>query len=210
LFDIVGLINTVGLAGVLFIIFAECGLFFGFFLPGDSLLFTAGFLASQGLMNIWVLTIGSFIMAFTGVIVGYYFGAKVGPKIFSREDSLLFHKDHIERARLFFEKHGGKTLILARFIPIVRTFVPIVAGVGKMRYSTFIIYNFIGALLWAVGATLLGYLLGNVVPHADKLILPIVLFIIVASVFPGIVSLLRNPASRARLWAMIRRKKENV
>ena len=125
--DLVALVKTAGYAGLFGIVFAESGLFIGFFLPGDSLLFTAGFLASQGFLNIWILAPLVFIAAILGDSVGYAFGKKVGPAIFRKEESLLFHRDHIERARLFYEKHGGMTLVLARFLPIIRTFAPILA-----------------------------------------------------------------------------------
>jgi membrane-associated protein len=186
------LIQTVGLLGVICIVFAESGLFFGFFLPGDSLLFTAGFLASQGLMNPWILLIGSIIAAITGDSVGYVFGRKVGPKLFSREDSIFFHKKHILRAEKFYEKYGKKTIFLARFVPIVRTFAPIVAGVGKMNYRTFISYNFIGGIIWPALMVSGGYFLGRIIPNVDKYILPIVLVIIVLSVVPVVYEILKE------------------
>src|SRR3989338_7248633 len=156
------IIQTVGLLGVWAVIFAESGLFFGFFLPGDSLLFTAGFLASQGLLNIWILTIGCVVAAIMGDSVGYWFGRKAGPKIFTREDSFFFNKKHIERTRGFYERYGKKTIIFVRFVPIVRTFAPILAGVGSMRYGIFLSYNIIGGLIWALSFTFGGYILGNV------------------------------------------------
>ena len=149
--DLVTLVKTAGYAGMFFIIFAESGLFFGFFFPGDSLLFTAGFLASQGFLNIIPLATLTFVAAILGDNVGYAFGKKVGVKIFKREDSLLFHKDHLIKAQQFYAKYGGKTIVLARFIPIVRTFAPIVAGAGEMKYSQFLFYNFIGGTIWGLG-----------------------------------------------------------
>lgn len=197
--DLAEIIRAAGYFGVWGMIFAESGLFIGFFLPGDSLLFTAGFLASQGFLNIWVLAIGSFVAAVVGDSVGYTFGRKVGPAIFNKEDSLLFHKDHIHTAQLFYEKHGGKTIILARFMPIVRTFAPILAGVGEMRYSTFLAFNVVGGFLWAVGVSVLGYFLGQTIPGVDKYLLPIILLIIVLSVAPGVIHVLRDANSRANL-----------
>ena len=135
------LIMTLGTLGVIGIIFVETGLFFGFFFPGDSLLFTAGFLASQGYISLAGLLVGTFVAAVIGDSVGYAFGKKVGPTLFSRENSLIFNKDHISKAQHFYEKHGRKTIILARFIPIIRTFAPIIAGVGQMKYQTFILFN---------------------------------------------------------------------
>jgi membrane-associated protein len=186
------LVGTLGLAGVIAIIFAESGLFFGFFFPGDSLLFTAGFLASQGLLNIWALVFGAMLAAILGDNVGYWFGAKIGPKIFSREDSLFFHKKHLARTQKFYDQHGKKTIILARFVPIVRTFAPILAGVGQMNYKIFIVYNLIGGVVWAGGMSLAGYILGSVIPGVDRYLLPIVLVIIVVSLIPAVSHLRYN------------------
>src|SRR3989338_1165858 len=136
-FDLASLVKTAGYLGLFGIIFAESGLFIGFFLPGDSLLFTAGFLASQGYLNIWLLVPLCFAAAVLGDNFGYAFGRRVGPKIFRKEESLLFHKHHLERARTFYERHGKKTIILARFVPFARTFAPILAGIGEMHYRTF-------------------------------------------------------------------------
>lgn len=201
MFDLVNIIKTGGYIGLAAIVFAESGLLIGFFLPGDSLLFTAGFLASQGYLNIWILLPLLFVCAVVGDNVGYAFGHKVGHKIFTKKDSLLFHQDHLLRANLFFEKHGGKAIILARFIPVVRTFAPILAGVGKMHYRTFMLFNLIGGLLWAAGITLLGYFLGSTVPHVDKYLLPIIALIIVVSVAPAAIHLLKDKSFRNRLFS---------
>jgi len=190
--DPVVLINTLGLAGVISIIFAESGLFFGFFFPGDSLLFTAGLFASQGFFNIYILLAGSFFAAVLGDNFGYWFGKKIGPKIFTREDSFFFHKKHIERAQKFYEKYGNKTIILARFVPIVRTFAPILAGVASMKYSKFISYNIVGGFFWSFGVTLLGYVLGNIIPNVDRFLLPIIALIIVVSFAPIIFEYLKE------------------
>jgi len=181
MFDLISLIKTVGYLGIFGIVFAESGLFIGFFLPGDSLLFTAGFL---GYLNIYLLIFLCVLGAVLGDNFGYAFGAKVGPKIFKREDSFLFHKDQLERAKNFYEKYGVKTIVLARFIPFVRTFAPILAGVGKMNYPTFLFYNFIGAFLWGIGIPLFGFFLGTIIPNADTFILPIIGLIVVGSVIP--------------------------
>ena len=178
------IIKTLGLIGVLIIVFAESGLFFGFFFPGDSLLFTAGFLASQNYLNISILVFGAFICAVLGDSVGYWFGRKVGPKIFTKEDSIFFHKKHIERAQNFYNKYGNKTIFLARFVPIVRTFAPIVAGVGQMKYKNFLTYNIFGGFVWTFGMVFGGYFLGQIIPGIDKYILPIILIIIVVSFLP--------------------------
>ncbi|OGF87720.1 hypothetical protein A3B19_02080 [Candidatus Giovannonibacteria bacterium RIFCSPLOWO2_01_FULL_46_32] len=190
--DLVSLIKAAGYAGLFVIVFAESGLFIGFFLPGDSLLFTAGFLASQGFLNIWALAPLVFSAAILGDNFGYAFGKKVGPAIFSREDSWLFHKDHMERARIFYEKHGAKTLVLARFLPVARTFAPILAGVGRMHYPTFFFYNILGAAFWALGVTWLGYFLGATIPGVDKYLIPIILVIIVVSILPTLIHIIKN------------------
>jgi membrane-associated protein len=194
-FDIEKLIQSVGYLGVFAIVFAESGLFFGVFLPGDSLLFTAGFLASQGYFSFPILVVGCFIAAVFGDNVGYAFGKKVGGKIFNREDSFWFHKKHLQTAEKFYEKHGGKTIILARFVPIVRTFAPIVAGVGNMKYESFLIYNLVGGFIWAVGITTAGYFLGKIIPGIDEYLLPIVVLIVILSLLPTIYHLIRGRVS---------------
>lgn len=178
------LITAVGLLGVIGIVFAESGLFFGFFLPGDSLLFTAGFLASLGHFNVWWLWLGCTLAAIAGDSVGYAFGKKVGPKIFTREDSLFFHKKHVERTAQFYARYGKKTIVLARFVPIVRTFAPILAGVGKMEYRIFLSYNVIGGILWATLLIFLGFFLGMVIPDPDQYLMPIIAVIVVVSFLP--------------------------
>lgn len=184
--DLIQIIKAVGYIGIFAIIFAESGLLFGIFLPGDSLLFTAGFLASIGVLNLPVLVVGVFLAAILGDNVGYAFGKKVGPLIFKREDSFWFHKKHLERTQKFYEKHGGKTIILARFLPVVRTLAPILAGAGTMKYKTFFIYNVVGAVLWGVGVTSAGFLLGRVIPNVDRYLLPIILLIIFLSLLPAV------------------------
>lgn len=204
-FDLPQLIQTIGLLGVYAIVFAESGLLIGFFLPGDSLLFTAGFLASQGLINIWLLAIGSFVAAVIGDSVGYTFGHRVGKRLFQRENSLLFHKDNLLKAKAFYEKHGGKTIILARFMPIIRTFAPIVAGMGDMEYGTFLFYNMIGGFFWAIGLSVAGFILGNLIPDVDKYLLPIVLLIVFLSVLPSAVHILKEPGHRKQLMALLKK-----
>jgi membrane-associated protein len=185
-FDLVEIIKSVGLLGIVGIVFAESGLFFGFFLPGDSLLFTAGFLASQGYLNIWWLVIGCAVAAIVGDNVGYTFGHKVGAKLFNQPNSKLFKKEHLLKAQKFYEQHGPATIIIARFMPVIRTFAPIVAGAANMHYSTFMTYNTVGGLIWGAGLPLLGYWLGNLIPDVDKYLLPIVGAIVVLSVAPGV------------------------
>jgi membrane-associated protein len=175
------------------VIFAECGLLIGFFLPGDSLLFTAGFLASQHLgVEVWQLTIVTAVAAAVGPVVGYWYGAWAGPRLFRREDSIWFHKQHLMRAHEFYERHGGKALVIARFMPIVRTFAPVVAGMAVMNYPRFVAYTVIGAIVWAAGVTWLGYFLGSLIPDAGKYLEYIVAIIIVVSIAPPVIHLLRE------------------
>lgn len=209
-FDLVHTIQTIGLIGVIIVVYIESGLLIGFFLPGDSLLFTAGFLASQGIFNIWVLAIGCFLAAVLGDSTGYYIGHKFGRRLFHKEDSLLFHKDHLVKAEKFYEKHGGKTIILARFLPFIRTFAPVVAGIGKMHYTTFLFYNVIGAFLWAVCITIAGYFLGSLIPDVDKYLLPIIGVIVLISVAPTIMHLAKDKHQRTAIMnaatAFLKRK----
>jgi len=197
--DLPQIIKSLGYFGVWGIVFAESGLLIGFFLPGDSLLFTAGFVASQKLLNIWVLIIGAFICAVLGDNVGYLTGNKFGRRLFQKEDSWLFRKKHLTQAANFYQKYGKNTIVLARFVPIVRTFAPIVAGIGAMHYRTFMTYNLIGGLFWTFGITLLGYFLGKSLPaeQLDKYLLPIIGIIIVVSLLPSIIHLIQeNKKSR--------------
>lgn len=198
LFNLEELIRAAGYFGIAGIIFAESGLFFGFFLPGDSLLFTAGFLASQGLFNIWLLITLTTIAAIAGDSVGYWFGKKIGPMIFKRPDSFWFSQERVHQAHAFFEKHGAKSIILARFIPAVRTFTPIIAGVAGMHYGTFLKYNIIGGVLWAACLPLLGYYLGTFVPDIDQYIIPIVIAIVVASLIPLAMEFLKKRKNRPK------------
>jgi membrane-associated protein len=191
------LIVTFGTIGLFAIVFAESGLFFGFFLPGDSLLFTAGLFASQGTLSLPLILVGCFVAAVAGDQVGYLFGKRVGPALFRRPDSRFFRQEYVERAQRFFEKYGAKTIVLARFVPIVRTFAPILAGVGKMPYRTFVLFNVVGGLLWAVGVTLLGYALGEMIPDIDRYLLPIIALIILISFIPIGVEWLKSRRQRA-------------
>lgn len=185
------LIEAFGTIGLFVIVFAESGLFFGFFLPGDSLLFTAGVLCAKANSPLWplpVVLVGVAVAAISGDQVGYLFGRRVGPAIFRRPDSRLFRQAHVEKAQAYFEEHGPKTILLARFVPIVRTFAPILAGVGRMEYRTFVTYNVVGALVWGVGVTTLGYLLGEAI-DIDKYLLPIIAVIVLVSVLPVLLEL---------------------
>ncbi|MBV8887830.1 MAG: VTT domain-containing protein [Chroococcidiopsidaceae cyanobacterium CP_BM_RX_35] len=181
------LLREFGYLGLLAIIFSESC--FLFFLPGDSLLFTAGFLAYKGLLNIWILMIGTFICAVLGNNVGYVFGARFGRRLFQGDNSWLFQKKHLLKAQRFYEKQGGKTIVIARFMPIVRTFAPVVAGLSTMPYQVFLKYNIIGGFLWTFGMVLLGYCLGlflGKVIDVDKFLLPIIVVIVIISLIPSV------------------------
>jgi membrane-associated protein len=180
--DVEGIIRWGGLFMIVAIVFAETGLLVGFFLPGDSLLFTAGFLAAAGHLNIALMLVFVTAAAVAGDQVGYLIGYKTGPRIFQREDSRFFKREHLMRTQAFYEKHGGKTIILARFVPIVRTFAPVVAGVAMMEYRRFVTYNVVGGIAWVWSMGLGGYLLGNIIPR--QYLEPAVLVIVVLSIMP--------------------------
>lgn len=194
------------------IIFAESGLLIGFFLPGDSILFTAGFLVHAGILNfdIHLLVFLLFIAAVAGDSVGYLFGRRVGRRIFVRPNSRIFRQENIQKAEEFYQKHGSKTIIIARFIPVVRTFAPIVAGVGKMEYKNFVTFNVIGALLWAVGITYAGYYVGaaleSVGIHVDTILLPIIAFIVLISILPPAIHILKDKKRRDLMWEGTKRQ----
>ncbi len=191
------LIETFGTLGLILVVFAESGLFFGFFLPGDSLLITAGVFAAKGDLQLPVIIVGVFVAAVAGDQVGYIFGRRAGPALFRKPDSRFFKQSHVEKARLYFAEHGPKTIVLARFVPFVRTFAPIVAGVGRMHYPTFVAYNVLGGLLWGVGVTTVGYLLGEAF-DVDRYLLPIIGVIVAVSLVPVLREALRARRSRAR------------
>ncbi|WP_341720319.1 VTT domain-containing protein [Micromonospora sp. FIMYZ51] len=214
------LISTFGLLGILAIVFAESGLLIGFFLPGDSLLFTAGLLVADGryiTYPLWLVCLLITIAAITGDQVGYLFGRKVGPALFRRPNSRLFKQENLLKAHDFFEKYGARSVVLARFVPIVRTFTPIVAGVSRMNYRTFVTYNIVGGILWGTGVTVLGYFLGQV-PFVKTNIEFILIAIVAISVLPIAVELLRaqiaakrgvTPQERAAAEAAIRETREH-
>lgn len=184
------LIEHVGYVGLFAIVFAESGLFFGFFLPGDSLLLTAGLLASRGILNMAILIPILFIAAVLGDTVGYWFGAKTGPLIFRREESLLFKPKNLLAAKAFYDKHGGKTITLARFMPFIRTFAPIVAGAVEMDYRRFLFFNFLGGVGWAIGMTSLGYYLGSALGHVEGIDKYFTLLVLAFFFIPGLPTLL--------------------
>jgi len=195
--------GTFATIGIILVVFAESGLLFGFFLPGDSLLVTAGVLAARGgepHISLPVILVGIVLAAISGDQVGYAFGRKVGPALFRRPDSRFFKQEHLEKARLFFAGHGPKAIVLARFVPFVRTFTPIVAGVGRMHYPTFMVYNVLGGLLWGVGVTMIGYVLGEAF-DVDKYLLPIIGGVILVSLLPVLREALRARRERSRSGA---------
>jgi membrane-associated protein len=192
--DLPALVQWAGYFGLTTIIFVETGLLVGFFLPGDSLLVTAGLLASQPDFGLNVYAMGALfsIAAIVGDTVGYYIGRASGPRIFTREDSLFFNKRNLYRAHAFYERHGGKTIVIARFMPIVRTFAPVVAGVAEMRYRDFIFYNVMGGVLWVWSMLFIGYFLGRYIPGIDKHIEKVIIVVIFLSILPGIISWIRE------------------
>jgi len=183
--DLPALIRWGGYLALTIIVFAETGLLAGFFLPGDSLLVTAGLVAAvDPSMNIWVLNLLLCAAAITGDTAGYWIGYHLGPKIFNKEDSFFFHKNHLVRTQKFYEKHGPKTIILARFVPVVRTFAPTVAGAGRMNYRKFLTYNILGGVSWVLSMTFLGFFLARSIPDIEKKVHWVVLVVIVLSILP--------------------------
>lgn len=190
--DVRAIIAWGGYAGLTAIIFAETGLLVGFFLPGDSLLVTAGLLAATtGVFNVWLLGLLLTVASIIGNTAGYAIGRASGQRLFRREDSLLFNKKHLYRAHEFYERHGGKTVVIARFMPIVRTFVPVVAGMGQMGYRRYTIYNVIGGLGWIWSMLFIGYFLGRYIPGVDQHIETVIVIVIFVSILPGIIGWLR-------------------
>jgi membrane-associated protein len=204
IYDVQGIITWGGMVALIAVVFAETGLLVGFFLPGDSLLVTAGVFCTaanptgQPLLNIFWLNLTVSIAAVLGDQVGFYIGRKTGPKIFSRENSLFFNKKHLMRTHAFYEKHGGKTIIMARFMPIIRTFAPVVAGVGQMNYRRFISYNVFGGIGWVLSMTLIGYGLATTWPGVTKHIEKLIILIIFLSLLPGIIAYGKNYLSNRK------------
>ena len=197
-YDVQAIITWGGMAALCAVVFAETGLLVGFFLPGDSLLVTAGVFCTSAnptgkpLLNIFSLILAVSIAAVVGDQVGFYIGRKTGPKLFKRENSLLFNKKHLVRTHEFYERHGGKTIIIARFMPIIRTFAPVVAGVGDMNYRRFISYNVFGGIGWVVSMTGIGYGLASIWPDVTKHIEKLIIVIIFLSLLPGIIGYARG------------------
>ena len=196
--DVRGLVQAGGYIGLAIIVFVETGLMVGFFLPGDSLLVTAGLFAAKGDLNIVVLNVLLMACAVAGDATGYYIGKKLGPALFRKEDSLLFKKKHLIATHEFYERHGGKTIIIARFVPIIRTFAPVVAGMAGMSYRRFAVFNIIGGVGWVFSMTMLGYGLVTVFPATEQHIEKVIIIVIFLSLLPGIIEFLRARARRAR------------
>lgn len=190
--DVRALIVWGGYVGLIVIVFAETGLMAGFFLPGDSLLVTAGLFAAKGDLDIWILNITLIIAAIVGDAVGYLIGHKAGQALYSRPNSRFFKREHLLKAKHFYDKHGGKTIILARFMPIIRTFAPTVAGAAEMSYRKFATYNVIGGVAWVSSMTLLGFFLGSAIPNIDKHIHLVIAVVVFLSILPGIIEFIKE------------------
>jgi membrane-associated protein len=192
--------ETIAAAGyfvLIFVVFAETGLAAGFFLPGDSLLFVSGLFAADGKFNLFILLTTVFAAAVIGDAVGYLTGAKMGPHLFKRPKSLLFKPSHLQKANAFYEKYGGKTIIIARFVPIVRTFAPIVAGAAKMPYRTFVVYNVMGGFLWVFTMILGGYFLGRAFPLLRENLEIVVIVIVLLSILPAVIEIIKARRKKA-------------
>ena len=202
----------IGLAIIGGIIFAESGLLVGFFLPGDTLLLFSGFFAAQGRLPLGWLIFVVVICAIIGDNTGYSIGRRTGPRIFKKKDGILFRKDHILRAEQFYQEHGGKTIILARFVPIIRTFAPLVAGIGKMSRKRFMAFNIIGAFVWGVGVTLIGYFLGGFVSPetVEKFLLPVIGIVTLGTFGPALYHLFKEQATRKAFYTKVKLGLSNI
>ncbi|MGH7875107.1 MAG: VTT domain-containing protein [Candidatus Binatia bacterium] len=196
IYDVESLVRVGGLAGLAAIVFIETGLLVGFFLPGDSLLVTAGLFAARGDLNVFYLIVGLSLAAIVGDTVGYKIGARTGPKLFSRPDSLLFNRKHLISTKEFYERHGPFTIVIARFVPIIRTFAPVVAGIGAMEYRRFLAYNVMGGMGWVLVTVLGGYFLGQLVPNIHDHLHKVIAIVIVLSLLPAIIKIARERLRR--------------
>ena len=209
--DVQGIITWGGVLLVCTIIFVETGLFVGFFLPGDSLLVTAGVFAAAGYIDLWMLLLFGSLCAVAGDQVGYAIGRKTGRALYNRPNSRFFKRQHLERTHAFYERHGAKTIVLARFVPIVRTFAPAVAGAAEMNYRRFVSYNVFGGILWVFSTTLLGYFLGRVIPDIERYIHWVIAVVVVLSILPAVIEIWRQKKSSERQAALaVKPLKEDV
>ena len=206
MFNAEHVVQSGGILAIALMVFAESGLLIGFFLPGDSLLLAAGFFAGQGKLPIVWLIVAVVVAAIIGDNVGYRIGRRFGPKLFKRSDGIFFRREYVEQTQGFYERHGGKTIILARFVPIVRTFAPVVAGVGKMDWRRFTFFNIFGGLFWGVGVTLVGYFIGTAVPDLDNYFVPIVIIGAQVILAIALIHIFKNADSRQRFKAGLRQE----
>ena len=204
MFNIEQIVSAGGILLISLIVFAESGLLIGFFLPGDTLLFGAGLAASQGRFSVFALMACVIAAAIIGDNVGYSIGRRAGPRIFKKKDGILFRQEYIQKSEEFYEKHGGKTIILARFTPIVRTFAPVVAGASKMPRERFMLFNIVGGILWGGGMSLLGYFVGGRIPGLDHYIEKVIIGVMVLSILIAFAHLLKDPKTRSMMWHGLR------
>ena len=198
IYDVESLVRTGGLLVLIAIVFVETGLLVGFFLPGDSLLVTAGIFAARGDLDLLTLNTTLSLAAIAGDTVGYGIGARTGPKIFTKEDSLFFHRKHLISAKEFYDRHGGFTIFIARFVPIIRNFAPVVAGVGAMQYRKFLSYNVFGGIFWVMTTTLAGYFLGTMIPNIQEHIQLVIAIVIVLSLLPAFIKFAQEKRRRGK------------
>ena len=200
MFDVTHIVQTGGLLLIALIIFSESGMMVGFFFPGDTLLLSAGILAAAGQLSVvWAIIIIA-IAAIAGDNTGYHIGRRLGPRLFKKEDGIIFRHDYIMKAEWFYEKYGTKTMLLAHFVPVVRSFAPVTAGAGKMNYKQFVIFDAIGDIVWAISVTLFGYFVGSKVPGIQKYVDPILVGIVLITLVPTIYHALKDPKIRAKLF----------
>jgi len=207
MFNISHIIESGGILLVGFIIFAESGLLVGFFLPGDTLLFPAGFFAAQGKLSLAWLLVVVILAAIAGYEVGYHIGHRWGKALFKKEDGIIFRKEYLIKSQIFYEKHGGKTVLLSRFVPIIRTFAPIVAGIGDMSKKRFTTFNAVGSVIWCTSVVLLGYYFGKRIPNIDKYLLPAIGLAVIFSFSPTVLHLLTDKKIRAKVLSKLGSKK---
>ena len=199
MFDVTHIVQTGGLLLIALIIFAESGMMVGFFFPGDTLLLSAGILAAAGQLSVvWAIIIIA-LAAIAGDNTGYHIGRKLGPRLFKKEDSIIFRHDYIMKAEWFYEKYGTKTMLLAHFVPVVRSFAPVTAGAGKMSYKQFVLFDAIGDVAWAISVTLFGYFVGSKIPGIQKYVDPLLIGIVLLTLIPTIYHALKDPIIRAKL-----------